>query len=77
VPPHEKSPPDSPLNINPDDVAVFLAVKTRRSATWRELSIAKTVEDAMKADPKVRAYVEELLRLEDPAIHPERYPSAN
>ena len=70
-------PSSGPPNINPDDVAVYLEVKLKKSGTERELATAMGVERAMEADPNVRAYVEELLRLTDPAMHPENHPSPN
>lgn len=64
-------------NVNPDDVAVYLELKLTKRGTLDQIAAAKRVDDAMQADPAVRAYVEELLRLEDPTLHPEKYPSQN
>ncbi len=69
-------PSDTP-NVNPDDVATYLELKITKGGTLKQVAAAKRVDDAMQADPAVREYVEQLLRLEDPAIHPEKYPSAN
>lgn len=71
--PHSSGTP----NVNPDDVATYLELKITKQGTLKQIAAAKRVDDAMQLDPVVREYVEQLLRLEDPAIHPEKYPSAN
>ena len=78
MPPRNRLPsPDSPPKVNPDDVATYLELRLKKSGTFTEIAAAKRVDDAMKVDSAVRAYVEELLRLEDPTLHPEHYPSTN
>jgi len=63
--------------VNPDDVAVYLEVQLTKTGTLKQLETARKIDDAMNADPKVRAFVEQLLRLQEPGMHPENHPSAN
>ncbi|MDD4318925.1 MAG: hypothetical protein PHW10_01200 [Candidatus Peribacteraceae bacterium] len=69
--------PPGPPDVHPDDVADYLHVRLTRDGTLRELEAAKRVDESMRADPNVRAFVEQLLALEEPTLHPERHPSAN
>ncbi|MDD5751612.1 MAG: hypothetical protein PHS73_03790 [Candidatus Peribacteraceae bacterium] len=69
--------PGGPPDINPDDVAVYLEVQLTKTGTERQVQTAMEVERAMGTDPKVRAFVEQLLRLQEPIMHPENHPSGN
>lgn len=70
------SPTEIP-ELHPDDIATYLHVmESRTAASLEELAVAKRVDDALKI-PAVREQWKAILDLEDPVLHPEKYPSAN
>lgn len=74
--PQPNSPsPDAP-RIHPDDMATYLEVMESKHATEAQLEIAHRVAKALE-NPAVRKEWEAVLQIEDPMLHPERYPSAN
>ncbi|MDD4287275.1 MAG: hypothetical protein PHN33_02905 [Candidatus Peribacteraceae bacterium] len=69
--------PENIPELHPDDVATYLHVmESKTAASEKELATAKRVDDALKI-PEVRAQWAAVLQLEDPVLHPEKYPSAN
>lgn len=75
--PEENTPsPDTP-HIDPQDMATYMLVKgSKITATMEELAVARRVAEALE-NPTVREQWKTVLQLEDPIIHPERYPGMN
>jgi len=74
--PQENSTSNIP-ELNPDDVATYLHVmELKTAASEQELAVAKRVAEALKI-PAVREQWKAILQLEDPVLHPEKYPHAN
>ena len=69
------SPEDIP-QIRPDEMATYLEVMESKQATAAQLEIAHRVAKALE-NPAVREEWKAMLQLEDPVLHPEKYPSAN
>jgi len=69
--------PENIPELSPDDVATYLHVmESKTAASAQELATAKRVDDALKI-PAVREQWKAILQLEDPVLHPEKYPHAN
>ncbi|MDD5041621.1 MAG: hypothetical protein PHX87_04420 [Candidatus Peribacteraceae bacterium] len=75
--PQENTPsPDIP-HIDPKDMATYMLVmESRVAATMEDLAVAHRVAKALE-HPAVREEWKAMLQLEDPVLHPEKYPSAN
>lgn len=75
--PEENTPPPDTPRIDPKDMATYMLVTEKRiAATMEELAVAHRVAEALK-HPAVREEWKTVLQMEDPIIHPKRYPSAN
>jgi hypothetical protein len=74
--PTQNAKPDGEKKLTPDDVRVFHDVRAGMPASMREISIAKGVDDAMNADPHVRAFVESLLKEIESTQHQQKLSTA-
>ncbi|MDO8469202.1 MAG: hypothetical protein Q7S29_05595 [Candidatus Peribacter sp.] len=69
--------PENIPELHPDDVATYLHVmESKTAASEKELATAKRVDDALKI-PAVREQWKAILHLEDPVLHPQKYPNPN